>query len=65
MVTDSRRRRKPAAIDRLRGSEMIPSPEEVRDKAAEIRESWTPRQRRCRAILARYLVLRQLVAGGR
>jgi hypothetical protein len=65
MVTDSRRRRKPAAIDRLRGAEVIPSPEEVRDKAAEIRESWTPRQRRSRAILARYLVLRQLVAGGR
>jgi hypothetical protein len=65
MVTDSRRRRKPAATDRLTASKTTPSPEQVRDMAAEIRESWTPRQRRHRALLARYLVLRQLIVSGR
>jgi hypothetical protein len=64
MVTDSRRRRKPAATDRLRVSATIPSPELVRDMAAEIRESWTPRERRRRSHLARSMMLRQLIANG-
>ena len=62
MVTDTRRRRKSKATDRLRAAATIPGPELVRDMAAEIRESWTPRERRRRAYLARTVMLRQLIA---
>jgi hypothetical protein len=64
MVTDSRRGRKPTPIDLPTASATIPSPELVRDMAAEIRDSWTPRERRRRAHLARTMMLRQLIASG-
>ena len=40
----------------------IPSPAKVQATAAEIRRSWTPRQRRRRAQVARYMLLQQLLA---
>lgn len=40
----------------------IPSPAQVQAIAAEIRRSWTPRQRRRRAREARFMLLRQLLA---
>jgi len=40
----------------------IPSPEQVRQMAAQIRQSWSPRQRRHRALLARHMLWRQLSA---
>lgn len=39
----------------------IPSPAMVRATAAEIRRSWTPRQRRRRAQVAHYILLQQLL----
>ena len=64
MVTDSRHGSKPTKRHRLQASDTIPSPEKVRDVAAEIRESWTPRERRRRALLARYMAARQPFAAG-
>ena len=40
----------------------IPSPAKVRATAAEIRDTWTPHQRRRRAQVARYMLLQQLLA---
>lgn len=45
------------------GLATIPSPAKVRAIAAEIRQSWTPRERRRRAQAARYMLVQQLVAG--
>lgn len=63
MVTDSRRRRKPTKVDREGELSAIPSPEKVRAMASDIRRAWSPRERRRRALLARYLILRQFAAG--
>ena len=41
----------------------IPSPAKVRAAAAEIRKSWSPRQRRRRAQLARSMLKQQFAAG--
>ena len=41
----------------------VPNPEKVKAAAAEIRQSWSPRQRRRRAELARYLLFERLLAG--
>lgn len=57
MVTHSKPRRKPHAD----GLETVPSPKKVRAMAAEIRKSWTPSERRRRAMLARTAVWRQLI----
>jgi len=38
-----------------------PSPEKVHAVAAEIRQNWSPHERRYRAFLARYFLLRQLI----
>jgi hypothetical protein len=40
----------------------IPSPAKVQATAAEIREAWTPHQRRRRATVARYMLLQQRLA---
>lgn len=42
---------------------VIPSPAKVQAKAAEIRNAWSPRQRRRRAKVARYMLLQQLLTG--
>jgi hypothetical protein len=63
MVTDSRRRPKPKRLDRKSELNAIPSPEKVRAMACDIRRTWSPRERRRRALLARYLILRQFIAG--
>jgi hypothetical protein len=44
--------------------EAVPSPQEVRAMAAEIRQSWSPRERHRRALLARWAALGQLLGGG-
>ena len=47
------------------GLATIPSPAKVRAIAAEIRQSWTPRERCRRAQAARYMLLQQLIARAR
>jgi hypothetical protein len=42
----------------------IPSPALVRSAAEEIRQSWTPRQRRLRAQVAQYILWSQLLPQG-
>jgi hypothetical protein len=59
MVTHSKPRRK-AKDEELKS---VPSPEQVRAMAAEIRKSWSPSERRRRAALARFAVLRELIGG--
>jgi hypothetical protein len=43
------------------GPAIIPSPAKVQARAAKIRQSWTPQQRRRRAQVARYVLLEQLI----
>lgn len=47
------------ACDELRS---IPTPARVRAVAAEIRRSWTPRERHRRALLARYFIWQAIAA---
>ena len=50
------------ALERQDELQAIPSPAKVQATAAEIRGSWTPRQRRRRAQLARSMLRQQLLA---
>ena len=49
-------------LERQDEPQAIPSPAKVQATAAEIRRSWTPRQRRRRAQAARYMRWQQLLA---
>jgi hypothetical protein len=62
MATHSKRSRRRIASSRSAALTTIPSPEQVRTAAAEIRQGWSPRVRQQRAILARYMMLWQLAA---
>jgi hypothetical protein len=60
MIAHSKTRRR----KKINCVESLPSPEEVQAMAAEIRKSWTPRERQRRAQLARWAAWGQLLAGG-
>ena len=62
MATDAQALRACDALERQDERQAIPSPAKVQATAAEIRESWTPRQRRRRAQLARSMLRQQLLA---
>jgi hypothetical protein len=53
-------------IDKQLGShrhgrqESLPSPDRIRQLAAEIRSNWTPEERKRRASIARYVQLKQI-----
>jgi hypothetical protein len=62
MATKTKPRRPSKALPHDISVATIPSPAKVQATAAEIRETWTPHQRRRRAQVARYMLLQQLLA---
>jgi hypothetical protein len=62
MATKEKPRRPSKTLRHEDAAATIPSPAKVQATAAEIRDTWTPHQRRRRAQVARYMLLHQLLA---